>query len=115
MLACYEEILEKNKVFFSSQFNAWFQRHLRGLVHRHLYLLDNRDDDPHDRPTIPRASVSTVTGVSEFNFLVNFSYVYGQNRFLEPASPFQRCVYAKMCRDLAPTCIKSPVSELIQA
>jgi hypothetical protein len=22
MLACYEEILEKNKVFFSSQFNA---------------------------------------------------------------------------------------------
>ena len=82
----------EEQIFVSSEFNAWFlQSHLRGLVHRHLYLLDNGDDDPHDRPTISRASVSTVTGLSEFNLLVNFSHVYlsyGQNRFLEPDSPF---------------------------
>jgi hypothetical protein len=34
----------------------------------------------------------TDTGLSEFNFLAHFSYVYlsyGQNKFLEQASTFQ--------------------------
>ena len=67
----------EEQVFVSSEFNAWFlQSHLWRLVHRHLYLLDNGEDDPHDRSTIPRANVSTVTGLSKFNFLANFSYVY---------------------------------------
>jgi hypothetical protein len=74
MRACYEDILkEKNRYSSRVQFLMFSKSALRGVVHRHLYLLDNGNDDPDGRPTVPRANILTVIGLSEFVCLYNYA------------------------------------------